>query len=388
MDALILAQTVEQQMNPQRQGAFRRYSSLARSEFKYSGFYYIGRTAAHIEKLVKMYERGYSSDTPDIARKELIRSLEQEQNNLPEVIICEAGFPVTSIRQFNQFLRQHPVFSLIPLVLNTGNLSPEELEMYKTNIRPDELLNIKNCDEQTLHNKVRFLRRMKGMNKKKALIEEKENYIRTEHLRKGLIFKRVFDILVASIALLVLFPLFVLIAIAIKLESQGPVFYISKRAGRGYKIFNFYKFRTMVHDAEKRMLDLTHLNQYGNAQGPAFFKISNDPRVTRIGCFLRNTSLDELPQLINVLLGDMSLVGNRPLPLYEAATLTTDDYAARFLAPAGITGLWQVKKRGQRDMSIEERISMDINYASKCNFATDLWIIANTPSALFQKENV
>ena len=115
-------------MNPQRQGAFRRYSSLARSEFKYSGFYYIGRTAAHIEKLVKMYERGYSSDTPDIARKELIRSLEQEQNNLPEVIICEAGFPVTSIRQFNQFLRQHPVFSLIPLVLNTGNLSPEELE--------------------------------------------------------------------------------------------------------------------------------------------------------------------------------------------------------------------------------------------------------------------
>jgi lipopolysaccharide/colanic/teichoic acid biosynthesis glycosyltransferase len=387
MDALILPQTVEQQMNPQRQ-AFRRYSSLARSEFKYSGFYYIGRTATHIEKLVKMYERGYSSDTPDIAKKELIRSLEQEQNNLPEVIICEATFPVASIQRFNQFLRQHPVLSLIPVMLNTGNLSPEELEVYKTNIRPDELLNIKNCDEQTLHNKVRFFRRMKGMNKKKALIEERENYIRTEHLRKGLIFKRAFDILVASIALLVLFPLFLLIAIAIKLESKGPVFYIAKRAGRGYKIFNFYKFRTMVHDADKKIRDLTHLNQYGNAQGPVFFKISNDPRITRIGAFLRNTSLDELPQLINVLLGDMSLVGNRPLPLYEAATLTTDDYAARFLAPAGITGLWQVKKRGQRDMSVEERISMDINYASKCNFATDLWIIANTPSALFQKENV
>jgi lipopolysaccharide/colanic/teichoic acid biosynthesis glycosyltransferase len=119
-----------------------------------------------------------------------------------------------------------------------------------------------------------------------------------------------------------------------------------------------------------------------------FFKIQNDPRITRIGNFLRNTSLDELPQLINVFLGDMSLVGNRPLPLYEAETLTTNDYAARFMAPAGITGLWQIKKRGNKDMSVEERINIDIAYASKCNFVTDLWIIANTPSALLQKENV
>jgi lipopolysaccharide/colanic/teichoic acid biosynthesis glycosyltransferase len=118
-----------------------------------------------------------------------------------------------------------------------------------------------------------------------------------------------------------------------------------------------------------------------------FFKIDNDPRITRVGTFLRKTSLDELPQLINVLLGDMSLVGNRPLPLYEAATLTTDDWAARFMAPAGITGLWQIKKRGQKDMSVEERINLDIVYAKRNNFMYDLWIIANTPYALIQKSN-
>jgi lipopolysaccharide/colanic/teichoic acid biosynthesis glycosyltransferase len=201
--------------------------------------------------------------------------------------------------------------------------------------------------------------------------------------------KRAFDIVVASIALLILSPLFLLIAIAIRIESRGNFVYVAKRAGRGYKIFNFYKFRTMQQDADKRVGELCHLNQYtAENQEVIFFKISNDPRITKVGSFLRNTSLDELPQLINVLLGDMSLVGNRPLPLYEAATLTTDDYAARFMAPAGITGLWQVKKRGNKDMSVEERINLDIDYASKCNFATDLWIIANTPTALFQRENV
>ena len=216
-----------------------------------------------------------------------------------------------------------------------------------------------------------------------------EENVPAHSLRLGLLSKRTFDILVSSIALLLLSPLFLLIALAIKLESSGPVFYIAKRAGRGYRIFNFFKFRTMYQGSDKRVSELTHLNQYNaNHHGPVFFKISNDPRITKVGSFLRNTSLDELPQLINVLLGNMSLVGNRPLPLYEAVTLTTDEYAARFMAPAGITGLWQVKKRGNKDMSVEERISMDIDYASNCNFATDFWIIANTPSALLQKENV
>jgi lipopolysaccharide/colanic/teichoic acid biosynthesis glycosyltransferase len=145
----------------------------------------------------------------------------------------------------------------------------------------------------------------------------------------------------------------------------------------------------MVVNADKKIEALAHLNQYrDNENGPKFFKISNDPRVTRVGRFLRNTSLDELPQLFNVLKGDMSLVGNRPLPLYEAATLTTNEFVERFMAPAGITGLWQIKKRGRDEMSIDERISLDISYARKSTMLYDLWIMAKTPRALFQKSDV
>ena len=201
--------------------------------------------------------------------------------------------------------------------------------------------------------------------------------------------KRGIDILAAGSGLLILSPLLLLIAALIKLESKGPVFYISRRAGQRYRIFNFYKFRTMVNDADKQVTDMAHLNQYDTGdKGPVFFKISNDPRVTRLGSFLRNSSLDEIPQLLNVLLGHMSLVGNRPLPLYEAASLTTDSYCGRFMAPAGLTGLWQVKKRGKKDMSVEERINLDIEYAQKHTVLFDMWILASTPNALLQKDNV
>jgi lipopolysaccharide/colanic/teichoic acid biosynthesis glycosyltransferase len=115
--------------------------------------------------------------------------------------------------------------------------------------------------------------------------------------------------------------------------------------------------------------------------------MENDPRVTRIGTYLRNSSLDELPQLINVLKGDMSLVGNRPLPLYEASTLTTDEWAERFVAPAGITGLWQIRKRGKDEMSVEERIHLDLAYARNNNLVMDLWIMLQTPRVLLQSQN-
>ncbi|HYG18962.1 MAG TPA: sugar transferase [Ohtaekwangia sp.] len=201
--------------------------------------------------------------------------------------------------------------------------------------------------------------------------------------------KRTFDILVSLTGLLFLSPLLILIAILIKLESKGPVFYISKRAGAGYKIFDFYKFRSMRTGADAELKQLVHLNQYSeNSTDGVFFKIKNDPRVTRVGNILRNTSLDEIPQLINVLKGDMSLVGNRPLPLYEAEKLTKDQIAWRFLAPAGITGLWQVTKRGKEDMSPEERIALDMEYAMKNSFWLDIKILFSTFPALLQKEKV
>jgi lipopolysaccharide/colanic/teichoic acid biosynthesis glycosyltransferase len=201
--------------------------------------------------------------------------------------------------------------------------------------------------------------------------------------------KRAMDIAVSLTLLMLLAPFLILIAIAIKLESKGPVFYISKRAGSGYRIFNFYKFRSMRTGAENELKHLAHINQYAaTEENGVFFKIKNDPRVTPFGSFLRKTSLDEIPQLMNVLLGDMSLVGNRPLPLYEAAQLTNNKIAWRFLAPAGITGLWQITKRGKDNMSAEERIALDMEYAMNRSFMLDLKILVSTLPALLQKENV
>jgi lipopolysaccharide/colanic/teichoic acid biosynthesis glycosyltransferase len=199
--------------------------------------------------------------------------------------------------------------------------------------------------------------------------------------------KRVIDIVVSLSGLIALSPIMLLIAIAIKLESKGSIFYISKRSGTGYRVFDFYKFRTMRQGADKELKNLT--NQYAEGSDNAvFFKVKNDPRITRLGQFLRSTSLDELPQLFNVLKGDMSLVGNRPLPLYEAEQLTRDLIAARFLAPAGITGLWQVTKRGKDNMSPEERIQLDIEYALKNSFLFDMKILLKTFFVLLQKERV
>ncbi|WP_306422260.1 sugar transferase [Algoriphagus sp. AGSA1] len=250
--------------------------------------------------------------------------------------------------------------------------------------------------------------------------------------------KRLFDIVVSGLALAILSPLFFTIAVLIRIESKGPIFYKSKRVGRGWDIISFYKFRTMVADADKKLKDLGHLNQYAKINGTsetkvsafllekcdmckqfnqpcenplynaigqqicetsyrsyhkdggtAFFKLSQDPRITTLGKFLRNSSLDELPQLINVFRGDMSIVGNRPLPIYEAEKLTTDEFSKRFFAPAGITGLWQVTKRGKAGgMSEEERIELDNHYADNYSLRLDLKILLMTIPALFQKENV
>jgi len=247
--------------------------------------------------------------------------------------------------------------------------------------------------------------------------------------------KRSFDIISSGIALILLSPVILVVVIIMKLESKGPVLYYSLRVGTGYKVFKFYKFRSMFVNADAKLKDLKHLNQYntaGNGEaetlanslcadciaaneskcrnpmysdkntwcekqylgnkkqmaGSAFFKLKNDPRITKVGHFIRNTSIDELPQLWNVLKGDMSIVGNRPLPLYEAEKLTTDKYAQRFLAPAGLTGLWQVEKRGKGEMSEEERLMLDNTYAQNHSFWYDMRLIFKTIPALFQKENV
>ena len=134
---------------------------------------------------------------------------------------------------------------------------------------------------------------------------------------------------------------------------------------------------------------ITHIKKKNEEIQNAFVKIENDPRVTKVGAFIRKYSIDELPQLFNILRGDMSIVGNRPLPLYEAERLTADDCIDRFIAPAGLTGLWQVEERGKGgDMSAEERKQLDIRYGQTYNFSLDMKIIFRTLTAFVQKDNV
>ena len=204
--------------------------------------------------------------------------------------------------------------------------------------------------------------------------------------------KRVFDVIASGVALFFLTPLFIIVAIMIKLESKGDVIYRSKRVGAGYKIFDFLKFRSMRSDADQMLSSIAGLNQYASESGKngkaAFVKFKDDPRITKLGAFLRRTSIDELPQLVNVFVGDMSLVGNRPLPLYEAEQLTTNEWSTRFLGPAGLTGLWQISKRGKKDMSETERKELDNYYADNYSILLDLKIILKTIPALIQKEKV
>ncbi|MET1054694.1 MAG: sugar transferase [Pedobacter sp.] len=202
--------------------------------------------------------------------------------------------------------------------------------------------------------------------------------------------KRMFDVVSSGGILLVASPILLLIALCIKLDSKGPVIYKSKRVGTGYKIFDFYKFRSMRAGADQELKNLSALNQYADdgSGANAFVKIKNDPRVTKLGNFLRNSSLDEIPQLFNVLKGDMSLVGNRPLPLYEAEMLTSNEWSMRFLGPSGLTGLWQISKRGKGEMSDTERKKLDNFYAKNYSVWFDISIMLRTFPALFQKEKV
>jgi lipopolysaccharide/colanic/teichoic acid biosynthesis glycosyltransferase len=347
-----------------------------------TGFVYVGNKRANITKLVNIYKRGYASGNLSQAMKELTG----EDHILPEVIFCESGFGFEAIKQWGDFLSRHATLSHIPFIIDAGRMTADDnfhFIRYKT---VDDILNLKEWDENRLETKIRFLQKYK-IRKREMEKQQKEEITARIPGSLNTILKRSIEILVSLTAIVLLAPIFLIIATAIRIESRGNIFYISKRAGMGYRIFNFYKFRTMFPGADQHRTEYAHLNQYQDSEIARFFKIKDDPRITRVGRFLRNTSLDELPQLFNVLLGDMSLVGNRPLPLYEAENLTTDTLAKRFLAPAGMTGLWQIKKRGRTEMSEDERIGLDIDYADKSNLLFDMWIMAQTPQALMQKAN-
>jgi lipopolysaccharide/colanic/teichoic acid biosynthesis glycosyltransferase len=340
-------------------------------------FFYIGADNRSIKSLSEIFRSGFITESFEAAKK-IIRS--DRFNNQIDAIIIDIPYDPIGLRELQSCLKAKGVHYTTPVIYNAAELLNSNSTPVQDHLI-DDIIDLHNW-QYDFATKVSFLKKAKEHS---LLAYNPELKIKTSNS----FLKRAFDIAISVILLLITLPIFILVAIAIRLESRGPIFYNAKRAGRGFKVFSFYKFRTMEVNADKKIDALAHLNQYdANSAGPKFFKITNDPRVTRVGKFLRNTSLDELPQLLNVLKGDMSLVGNRPLPLYEASTLTTNEFVERFMAPAGMTGLWQIKKRGKTDMSTEERISLDISYARKSNLLYDLWIMANTPRALLQKTDV
>ena len=183
-------------------------------------------------------------------------------------------------------------------------------------------------------------------------------------------FKRVFDLTVCVLLLPMALLVMALIALAIRIDSPGPIVFVQRRTGRDGSRFKMFKFRTMVQNAEELKASLQHLS----ILPPPDFKIIDDPRITRVGRFLRRTSLDELPQLVNVLRGDMSLVGPRPTSFHSSTYSLW--HTQRLEAPPGITGLWQVT--GRNTMTFDERLRLDIFYIENRSFLLDLKILLHT----------
>jgi lipopolysaccharide/colanic/teichoic acid biosynthesis glycosyltransferase len=354
-------------------------------------------------------------------------------NGLPDAIICERKLPGSNGFGFYDFwIEQFDPKKKVPFILLDDEKNQETYA--KALQKKIDDVYIKPTPIETLISRILILRKIKPLTNREQVTQA--NPFKPY---KTPFFKRTFDIVSASIGFLLISPLLLIFVIAIRLESKGKVYYISKRVGSGYKAFDFYKLRSMYTNSDKRLKELAHLNQYKQdstiiqadqdispkqsevkpatkeasqlfgddsnvsetehlkakkeKQATAFVKFENDPRITKVGHIIRKLSIDELPQLINVIKGDMSIVGNRPLPMYEAELLTTDDWTERFHGPAGITGLWQVEARGKSSkMSPEERKGLDNKYSeiakSRFSFWKDIWIILRTIPAVFQKENV
>lgn len=346
-------------------------------------------------------------DSVDHVWSVLQLTLNKEKFTQVNLVIADKKQKGTRVSDMAMLLEQNLVVSNIPIILLGQNYTKSErIEFIKLGIA--ELC--ENISELGLS--IRLIQARTA----KAKPKFQQRVFPTMPLAK-----RLFDITFSSLFLIAISPILLFIAIAVRLDSKGPIIYKSKRVGRGYQVFDFLKFRTMRVNGDHLVKDLMKENQYANEEmdeivirssetlidalgnpideesflqqkkrdkSGAFFKVKNDPRITRVGRFLRATSLDELPQFVNVLRGDMSVIGNRPLPLYEAEQLTTDQWVTRFHAPAGITGLWQVEKRGRAEMSETERKELDNSYALNYSFMYDMKLLLRTIPALMQKENV
>ncbi len=393
---------------------------------------YIGRLSENI---------GILYNHPEVTVIQCSNALEAinhlKSGQKPDVVISDIYLSGGSGTQMHEWLRERHDFDRVSFILLSYEFK-EEVFKAAFSTRVDDFFVLPLESAESLISRIRFLVEYRHKYSISTYDKIKEQDLKYEMP----LSKRMFDLFVAILALIVLSPILLIVVLAIRLESKGKVYYISKRVGR--EPFDFYKLRSMRVGAdnelnklakdknqyatasEKAEIDFTkpcpvcsklpegkycspimHIGQHHicdywyNTQKrevaktkSAFIKISDDPRITKVGKFIRNTSIDELPQLINVIKGDMSIVGNRPLPVYEAELLTRGLASKRFLAPAGITGLWQVELRGKRGvMSEEERMRLDNEYADhfigdNYSFWYDLKLILRTVPALLQKDTV
>ena len=386
---------------------------------------YIGTSDTTFDYFNKLLDGNLLRLSPGNAKAEASRLLEGYNGLRSELFFVEYGL-IDSLHDCIDYLRQAYPRAYLVLVYHRENGIPRHYQPIGFNdMMADDIT--KGDFRQRLYVINFVTRKLRDNN-------WQESKLKLFKLPVGI---RIFDILFSLGALIVLSPLMIGVAIAIRLESPGRVIYKSKRVGSNYKVFDFLKFRSMYADADKRLKEMSRYNQYAapvaddtpeddkkikidstsdieNAdlsnmligddyiieeekylnsiveeQKNAFVKFEHDPRITRVGRFIRKYSIDELPQLFNVLRGDMSIVGNRPLPLYEAELLTNDADAERFMAPAGLTGLWQVEKRGENGrLSAEERKQLDIKYARTFSLWLNIKIIFKTFTAFVQKGDV
>jgi lipopolysaccharide/colanic/teichoic acid biosynthesis glycosyltransferase len=389
---------------------------------------FVGRLSEHLGGLADHPEVNIIHCPNALAATNYLKSGQK-----PNAVIAEIYLSGGSGFEMHEWIRERPEFDRISFILIDHEFKEE---IFKTafNTLIDDLYILPLPSGECMISRIRFL----VNHRNKYFISPYYQFKKQDIKYKMPWSKRIFDLLVASISLVVLSPVLLLVIVAIRLESKGKVYYISKRVGR--EPFDFYKLRSMRTGADQELNKLAKdKNQYSTSQQAeidfstpcpvcakltegkscspimhignhticdywyqaqkrevaktksAFIKIADDPRITRVGKFIRNTSIDELPQLINVIKGDMSIVGNRPLPVYEAEMLTRGHASKRFLAPAGITGLWQVELRGRKGtMSEEERMKLDNEYAdhfsgNSYSFWYDLNLILRTVPALFQK---
>lgn len=386
-------------------------------------YIYIGNNSVIIDHLSKVTGGMFIAVTTSNKAAKVIDGIRERYNT--SILYEQTSDPDKDCRDI-AFL--HKRFPRVYIILVTGQLLPEHRKNYLQagvcNTLPPQ------AGEESIQSMTKYLQ----IRKETKLHEFSRTHRKVLNTFRLPLWKRTFDVLFAGSALIILSPLLIATAIAVRMESKGKVIYKSQRVGSNYQIFNFLKFRSMYTNADKRLKELNALNQYqmeeeitddapdirfddlagtpeeeqtllisddfviseedfqkqkAQAKQNPFIKLENDPRVTRVGRIIRKYSIDELPQLFNILKGDMSIVGNRPLPLYEAELLTSDAYIERFMAPAGLTGLWQVEKRGGAGkMSAEERKQLDIKYAREFSFWLDMKILLKTFTAFVQKENV